>query len=199
MLCENALALGCEQSNVFLLNISVYHNNRSNQVANKDRYYCTTKRTLLLWFWVPFELNNNLLKSSHRRSNSIFPDFLTINKSKSVNNMKSVSNMATDTSVLLTVDSDSVEKTDSSDLNSGPASLTTQRSLSLSVQNDNNLQVVRIKFKSTDLIRSNYWLETNATKYDTLSMWACIQVMDLDPDQIMNHGSWTRSWTHKST
>ena len=59
MLCENALALGCEQSNIFCLNISVYHNNRSNQHANKDRYYCTTKRTLLLWFWVPLELNGN--------------------------------------------------------------------------------------------------------------------------------------------
>ena len=59
MLCENALALGCEQSNIFCLDISVYHNNRSNQHENKDRYYCTTKRTLLLWFWVPLELNGN--------------------------------------------------------------------------------------------------------------------------------------------
>ena len=41
MLCENALALGCEQSNFFCLPKSVYHNNRSNQHANKDRYYCT--------------------------------------------------------------------------------------------------------------------------------------------------------------
>ena len=42
MLCENALALGCEQSNVFVLNISVYFYRVSDQVANKDREYCTT-------------------------------------------------------------------------------------------------------------------------------------------------------------
>ena len=42
MLCENALALGCEQSNVFLLNISVYFYRVSDQVANKDREYYTT-------------------------------------------------------------------------------------------------------------------------------------------------------------
>ena len=50
MLCENALALGCERSNIFCLHISVYHNNRSDQVANKDRQYCTTREHCCCWF-----------------------------------------------------------------------------------------------------------------------------------------------------